>query len=75
MQRVRLGRRIDVATRGVPHTRHPADARRRRPIQTAKNLDPVAFFCKDDHSRFGRGRGKGTARRSTPVLCMGWVVS
>jgi hypothetical protein len=23
MQRVRLGRRIDVATRGVPHTRHP----------------------------------------------------
>ena len=40
-----------------------------------KNLDPVALFHIDDHSRFGRGRGKGTARRSTPVLCMGWVVS
>jgi transposase-like protein len=37
MQRMRLGRRIDVATRGVPHTRHPADTRRCRPIQTAKN--------------------------------------
>jgi len=27
MQRVRLGRRTDVATWGIPHTRHLADAR------------------------------------------------
>ena len=27
------------------------------------------------HSRFGRGRGKGTARRSTTALCIGRVVS
>src|SRR5262249_40989727 len=63
MQRVRLGRRIDVATRGVPHTRHPADARRCRPIQpNCEEPRPVAFFCKGDPSRLGRGRGKGTAR-------------
>ena len=40
-----------------------------------KDLDPVALFPTDDHSRFGRGRGKGTARRSAPTLCMGWAVS
>ena len=34
------------------------------------NSRPAGF-----HSRFGRGRGKGTACRSTAAICAGWVTN
>src|SRR6266699_900230 len=35
---------------------------------------PRAGEAEIGYSRFGRGRGNGTAVRSTTVLCMYWVV-
>ena len=42
--------------------------------RTARRSALPAFLSIESHSRFGRGRGNGTARRSTAVLFT-WVVS
>jgi hypothetical protein len=70
MQRVRLGRRHRRCNAG-------RSARRCASVPGPHYEEPRSgrVLLQDDHSRFGRGRGKGTARRSIPVLCMGWVVS
>jgi hypothetical protein len=55
-----VAKRLERDERAASPIQGPASV---PPDQTAKDLGPVAFSCKDDHSRFGRGRGKGTARR------------
>src|SRR5262249_61356421 len=41
-------------------------------IDDAMRAFGVLVTAAGGHSRFGRGRGKGTARRSTTMVCMGW---
>jgi hypothetical protein len=58
-----LGRRIDVATGVVPHTRHPADGRRCRPTQCSPRRSRSRSFPKTINSPLAAGAA-GTARRS-----------
>jgi len=77
MQRVRLGRRTDVATWGIPHTRHLADARRCRPTQqppgTFDRAEPItaASVCSSSR-RTGKGnrgeQGRRVSASRTTVL-------
>ena len=48
---------------GSPHRHTPS-------LGAYLNSRPAGF-----HSRFGRGRGKGTACRSTAAICAGWVTN
>src|SRR5262249_61404508 len=77
VQRVRLGRRIDVATGSFRTPVHPADGRRCRPNPMPAAKEPVAFLPQNMiNSRFGRGCDKRTGRRSTTrALPWAWVES
>ena len=77
MQRVRLGRRTDVATWGIPHTRHLADARRCRPTHqppgTFDQAEPItAASVWSSSRRTGKGsrgeQGRRVSASRTTVL-------
>ena len=70
VQRVRLGRRIDVATGTFRTPVHPADGRRCRPTGRVSAQNTI-------NGRFGRGCGKGTGRHSTARALhgLGWYPS
>ena len=77
MQRVRLGRRTDVATWGIPHTRHLADARRCRPTHqppgTFDQAEPITSASVWSSSRrTGKGsrgeQGRRVSASRTTVL-------